>query len=64
MSTSLKVYFSIFQIYDESEQTFIVEVFSGCVRYSNVMSVVVNGFYAKDGKTFLRSQQHVYTGEL
>ncbi|XP_052773532.1 cilia- and flagella-associated protein 99-like isoform X2 [Mya arenaria] len=54
-------YLKDYGIYDEDEQTFIVEVFSGCVRYSNVMSVVVNGFYAKDGKTALRSQQNLYT---
>ncbi|XP_052102291.1 cilia- and flagella-associated protein 99-like isoform X2 [Mytilus californianus] len=47
-------------IFDESDQTFIVEVFSECVRYSNLMEVVLNGFYNKDGKTTLRSEQNLY----
>ncbi|KAL4232291.1 Cilia- and flagella-associated protein 99 [Mactra antiquata] len=47
-------------IYDEDEQTFIVEVFSGCVRYEEVMNVVMNGYYAKDGKSVLRSEQNLY----
>lgn len=51
-----------FQIYDEDEQTFVVEVFSGCVRYEEVMNVVMNGYYAKDGKTVLRSEQNLYGG--
>uniref|UniRef100_K1Q724 Cilia- and flagella-associated protein 99 n=1 Tax=Magallana gigas TaxID=29159 RepID=K1Q724_MAGGI len=49
------------QIYDDSDQTFIVEVFSECVRYSNLMQVVLDGFYAKDGKKTLRSEQNLYT---
>lgn len=47
-------------IFDESDQTFIVEVFSECVRYSNLMHVVLNGFYNKDGKRTLRSEQNLY----
>lgn len=47
-------------IHDEDEQTFIVEVFSGCVRYSEVLNVVMRGFYAKDGKSVLRSEQNLY----
>ncbi|XP_062588762.1 cilia- and flagella-associated protein 99-like isoform X2 [Saccostrea cucullata] len=49
------------QIYDDSDQTFIVEVFSECVRYANLMQVVLDGFYAKDGKKTLRSEQNLYT---
>lgn len=47
-------------IYNEDEQTFIVEVFSGCVRYSEVLNVVMRGFYAKDGKSVLCSEQNLY----
>lgn len=39
-----------------------MEVFSGCVRYEEVMNVVLRGFYAQDGKTTLRSEQSLYTG--
>ncbi|XP_053407341.1 cilia- and flagella-associated protein 99-like isoform X2 [Mercenaria mercenaria] len=49
-----------YQIYDEDEQTFIVEVFSGCVRYAEVLNVVMRGYYAKDGKSVLRSEQNLY----
>lgn len=55
-------YLLIFQIYDDDEQTFIVEVFSGCIRYAEIMNVVLRGFYAQDGKTTLRSEQSLYTG--
>ena len=51
------------QVRDESEQTFIVEVFSGCVRYNNILDVVLNGFYAKDGKNILKSEQNLYAGK-
>lgn len=46
---------------DESEQTFIVEVFSGCIRYSNILDVILNGFYAKDGKNVLKSEMNLYS---
>ena len=48
---------------EESEQTFIMEVFSGCIRYSRVLRVVLDGFYNRDGKTILRSEQTLYLGE-
>ena len=47
----------------ESEQTFIMEVFSGCTRYSRVLRVVLDGFYNRDGKTILRSEQTLYLGK-
>lgn len=49
-----------FGVYDEDEQTFIVEVFSGCVRYDEILNVVMRGYYAKDGKSVLRSEQNLY----
>ena len=54
----------VFQVRDESEQTFIVEVFSGCVRYSNILDVVLSGFYAKTGKNILKSEQNLYAGMI
>ncbi|CAH1785079.1 unnamed protein product, partial [Owenia fusiformis] len=45
---------------DESDHTFIVEVFSGCIRYDNIMKVVMDGFFAKDGRRVLRSEKNLY----
>ncbi|KAJ8317728.1 hypothetical protein KUTeg_005632 [Tegillarca granosa] len=45
---------------DESDQTFIIEVFSNCIRYSSIMQVVMDGFFAKDGRNTLRSEQNLY----
>ncbi|XP_074641757.1 cilia- and flagella-associated protein 99-like [Tubulanus polymorphus] len=46
---------------DEVEfETFIEEIFSGCVRYRNVLRVVVDGFYAKDGKMVRKSEYNLY----
>lgn len=47
-------------ISNEDEQVFIVEVFSGCVRYADILGVVIQGFYAKDGKHVLWSEQNLY----
>ncbi|KAK2169827.1 hypothetical protein NP493_1173g00013 [Ridgeia piscesae] len=51
---------SLTQELGESEQTFVMEVFSGCIRYSRVLRVVLDGFYNRDGKTILRSEQNLY----
>lgn len=48
------------KIYDEGDQTFIVEVFSNCVRYWNLMKVITDGFFVKDGKNVLRSEENLY----
>jgi len=49
---------------DECEQTFIKEVFAGCVRYKSVVNVVLSGFYNSDGKTALRSDETLYRGQF
>ncbi|CAH3015002.1 unnamed protein product [Porites evermanni] len=46
---------------EESDESFVTEVFSGCVQYSSIMKVVVDAFYAEAGKTSLRSERNVYT---
>jgi len=46
---------------EESDESFITEVFSGCVQYTNIMKVVVDAFYADAGKTSLRVDRNVYT---
>ncbi|XP_035827876.1 cilia- and flagella-associated protein 99 [Aplysia californica] len=48
------------KITDEDDEMFITEVFSGCVRHGAVMRVVVEGFYARDGRNVLRSTENVY----
>ncbi|KAL9982729.1 hypothetical protein ACROYT_G004813 [Oculina patagonica] len=45
----------------ESDESFITEVFSGCVQYTNILKVVVDAFYAEVGKTSLRVDTNVYT---
>ncbi|KAL5022107.1 hypothetical protein ScPMuIL_001262 [Solemya velum] len=49
------------KVHEEDDQTFITEVFSGCVRYKPVMSVVLEGYYAKDGRKTLCSEQNMYS---
>ncbi|KAK3590166.1 hypothetical protein CHS0354_041220 [Potamilus streckersoni] len=48
------------KVTEDVDRDFIVEVFSGCVRYSNIINVILDGFYSKDGKNTLRSEQHFY----
>lgn len=45
---------------DDNMQTFITEVFAGCVRYDIVLRVVTDGFFARDGKRVLRSEENLY----
>ena len=47
----------------EDDETFILEVFSECVRYSGILDVVLNGFNNRDGKNVLRSEGNLYKGE-
>lgn len=46
---------------EESAQVFVIEVFSGCVQYKNIIKVVVDAFYVKDGKNCLRTDNNLYT---
>ena len=41
-----------------------MEVFSGCVRYSDILDVVLEAFYAKDGKNVLKSERNLYAGKM
>ncbi|XP_067838222.1 cilia- and flagella-associated protein 99 [Heptranchias perlo] len=45
---------------DEVEQTFLVEVLSGCLHYRPLLDVVVNAFYVRSGKNLLRSECNLY----
>jgi len=49
LSTSCNIY-NFFQNLDDGDHIFIVEVFSGCVQYTKLIDVVVEGFYATDGE--------------
>ena len=61
----LKVYhtFSL-QGLDDNSESFITEVFSGCVRYNSVLNVVTGAFFVKDGKRVLRSEENLYKGNV
>lgn len=48
------------RIKDEDDVTFLQEVFSGCVRYGAVLKVVVDGFYVREGRHVLRSNQNLF----
>ncbi|XP_046574848.1 cilia- and flagella-associated protein 99-like [Haliotis rubra] len=61
LEEQINAYLKQHQVTEEGDRTFIMEVFSGCVRYSIVMKIVTEGFYAKDGKSTLRSDQSLYS---
>ncbi|CAD5118211.1 DgyrCDS6933 [Dimorphilus gyrociliatus] len=46
---------------DETEEIFITNAFSDCVQYSKALKVIVDAFYARDGKIMLNSEKHMYT---
>lgn len=45
---------------DDAEETFVVEVFSGCVRYHALLEVTVGKFYLDEGKKMLRKDCILY----
>lgn len=45
---------------DDTDRTFLEEVFAGCVRFDKILRVVVDGFYNRDGKFILRAEQNLY----
>ena len=47
----------------DADETFLKEVFSGCVQYSAPISVILEGFYNRAGRNTLRSDQPIYHGE-
>ncbi|XP_013094873.2 cilia- and flagella-associated protein 99-like isoform X2 [Biomphalaria glabrata] len=56
----LKEYIRSSRIQDVDDETFITEVFSGCVQHRPVMKLVVDGFYVRDGKNILLSHQNSF----
>lgn len=45
---------------DENGRVFVSEVFAGCIRYNTLIKVIVDGYYASDGRTCLRSESSLY----
>ena len=45
---------------DDSEENFVVEVFSGCVRHHALLVVTVENFYLDEGKKMLRKDCILY----
>ncbi|KAJ1213841.1 hypothetical protein NDU88_001472 [Pleurodeles waltl] len=43
-----------------SEETFVLELLAGCIEYKPLWDIVVDGFYARDGKHYLLSEQNLY----
>lgn len=62
MMNDNRLQMSFFQALDENDGTFVEEVFSGCVRFEPIISVVIDGFYNRDGKLVLRSEEYIYRG--
>jgi hypothetical protein len=49
---------------EEEEVTFVREVVAGCVRYQQLVKVVVSGFYlSAQGRSCLRADSCLYNGE-
>ncbi|XP_069600973.1 cilia- and flagella-associated protein 99 isoform X2 [Ranitomeya imitator] len=49
-----------FQILNDGEEQFVLDVLSGCVQYKDLLDVVVRAFYARDGKHYLLSEQSLF----
>merc|ERR1719505_192166 len=45
---------------EESDEVFLVEVFSGCVQYNSILKVIVDGYYVKDGRSCLGADKNLY----
>nr|XP_033806568.1 cilia- and flagella-associated protein 99 [Geotrypetes seraphini]XP_033806576.1 cilia- and flagella-associated protein 99 [Geotrypetes seraphini] len=48
------------QTLDIAEQIFILDVLGGCIQYKTLLNIVVNGFYARDGKCYLKAEHSLY----
>ncbi|XP_073505024.1 cilia- and flagella-associated protein 99-like isoform X1 [Phyllobates terribilis] len=49
-----------FQILNDEEEQFVLDVLCGCVQYKNLLDVVVRAFYARDGKHYLLSERSLF----
>ncbi|KAH9499397.1 hypothetical protein Btru_003964 [Bulinus truncatus] len=57
----LKEYLNFSRIPDADDEIFVTEVFSGCIQHKSVMKLVVDGFYLRDGKNILVSNESYFT---
>lgn len=47
-----------------SEDKFVLETLAGCIEYKSLLDVVVNAFFARDGRYCLISERNLYVGKL
>lgn len=47
-----------------AEDKFVLETLAGCVEYKSLLDVVVNAFFARDGRYCLISERNLYVGKL
>lgn len=50
--------------YFDYEKNFICEVFYGCCDKVKSLDVAVDGYYAKDGRSCLKSERNYFKGKL
>ena len=60
--SKLKNFYSCYCTQDlhDFEKQFVSELFYGCADKSSTVNVPVDGYYAKDGKTCLKSEKNYY----
>ncbi|XP_048358643.1 cilia- and flagella-associated protein 99 isoform X2 [Sphaerodactylus townsendi] len=46
--------------FNVNNETFLVEILSGCIEYKPLLDVVVNAFYIRDGKHCIVSERNLY----
>lgn len=47
-----------------TEEKFVLDTLEGCTEYKSILDVVVNAFYAQDGKYCPISERNLYLGKL
>lgn len=47
-------------ILTNDDDTFVVEVFCGCVHFNKFLCIAVDSFYETEGKTFLHKEKNLY----
>ena len=45
---------------DDADETFVIEVFTGCIRYKALLQVTVENFYLGEGKKMLLKDTYLY----
>lgn len=47
-----------------TEEKFVLDTLEGCTEYKSILDVVVNAFYAQDGRYCPISERNLYLGKL